>query len=506
MIALFAVLWWIVLSAHPGSWAAEPLGSPRSDVEPSHPGTDWLDKALGSLSETRMLDDVGRLSGSDFNGRQTGTADDLRSGLFVAERFATLRLQPAGSETVSGTTLDGFWAQSETTTVSNIVGSSQMDLSAGSQRRSARLGADYVPVLDSPSVNATAPVFFVGYGISDPAGGFDEYAGLDVRGRIVLFLRGKPEGYKGPAGQADKIRTAREKGAVAFLTVTGPVLSPYESRRGMTGAPMASYGTEQLPGAWITPALADDILATSGRTLRRVQERLNQSLVPQSVMINSEIHLAWERIRASGRLLNVLGIIRGRDTNKGQETVLIGAHRDHFGRQAGLLFPGADDNASGTSILLEVARVLSESAVKPKHSILFVSFSGEEQGLLGSRLYVGYPAVPLERTVAMINVDHAGIGNGRLTVGVTGLPKERAAEAGRLADVAGKLDLFGFFPGGDHVPFKESGIPTVTVVSGGPHPHFHQPSDTAGTVTPDILRMAARYVLAMTWLLANAER
>jgi Zn-dependent M28 family amino/carboxypeptidase len=152
-----------------------------------------------------------------------------------------------------------------------------------------------------------------------------------------------------------------------------------------------------------------------------------------------------------------------------------------------------------------VAHVLSESGDKPRRSILFVSFSGEEQGLLGSRLYVGHPAVPLERTVGMINVDHAGIGNGRLTVGVTGLSKEKAAEAGRLGDVTERLDLFGFFPGGDHVPFKEAGIPTVTVVSGGPHPNFHQPSDTAEAIKPDILRMAARYVLAVAWLLANGE-
>jgi Zn-dependent M28 family amino/carboxypeptidase len=107
-------------------------------------------------------------------------------------------------------------------------------------------------------------------------------------------------------------------------------------------------------------------------------------------------------------------------------------------------------------------------------------------------------------TKAMINIDHAGIGNGRLTVGVTGLEKTIAADAGVSAAVADKLDLFGFFPGGDHVPFKEAGVPTVTVVSGGVHPHFHQPTDTADTIDPEILRTVARYVLALTWQLANA--
>ena len=112
---------------------------------------------------------------------------------------------------------------------------------------------------------------------------------------------------------------------------------------------------------------------------------------------------------------------------------------------------------------------------------------------------------PLSQTRAMINVDHAGVGNGKLTVGVTGLPKEAAMEAGRRADLADRIEVFGFFPGGDHVPFKEAGIPTVTVVSGGAHPHFHQPTDTAEAVKPDILEAVARYVLALSWQLTNTE-
>ncbi len=187
-----------------------------------------------------------------------------------------------------------------------------------------------------------------------------------------------------------------------------------------------------------------------------------------------------------------------------EDAIVVGAHRDHFGKQGGLLFAGADDNASGTAVLLEVARVLHARPVKPKLSIVLISFSGEEQGLLGSKFYISQPAVSLRSTLAMINVDHAAIGNGRLTIGVTGMEKTAAQQAGQTAGLADRLDVFGFFPGGDHVPFKEAGIPTVTVVSGGVHPHFHQPTDTADTVNPDILAAAARYVLAMLWQLADA--
>jgi Zn-dependent M28 family amino/carboxypeptidase len=186
----------------------------------------------------------------------------------------------------------------------------------------------------------------------------------------------------------------------------------------------------------------------------------------------------------------------------GTETVIVGAHRDHFGRPGGVLFPGADDNASGTAVILEVARALAKLESRPSQTILFISFSGEERDLLGSRLYTSRPIIPLNTTRAMINIDHAGVGNGRLTVGVTGLEKEVALAAGKAAGIHDTLDLYGFFPGGDHVPFKEAGVPTVTVVSGGMHPHFHQPTDTAETIESGVLTATARYVLAMTWQLA----
>jgi Zn-dependent M28 family amino/carboxypeptidase len=201
----------------------------------------------------------------------------------------------------------------------------------------------------------------------------------------------------------------------------------------------------------------------------------------------------------------VIAVLPGTDPQLTHEAIVIGAHRDHFGRQAGLLFPGADDNASGTAVMLEVARVLAKAGAHPGRTILFISFSGEEQGLAGSRLYVERPLVPTTMTRTMINIDHAGVGNGRLTVGVTGLEKNVALEAGQVSGLTDMLDVFGFFPGGDHVPFKEAGVPTITVVSGGVHPHFHQPTDTADTINPEILQTVARYVLALAWQLANVR-
>lgn len=485
--------WLIAVAAMTGTASAEPA------VE-----HDSLAKTLAGLSGSRVLEDVARLSGPDFNGRQTGTADDLRSGLFVADRFRSLGLAMPQSEALGSILQDRMLPGP--VTAGRIEAQPSLQVFAGPDSSAARLGADYLPILDSPSVKVTAPVVFVGYGIADPSRGFDEYAGLDVRNRIVLFLRGKPERYPMPVTQTDKERVAREKGAVAFLTATGPVLSAYEARRGISGTPSALYtqpdGDRPLPGAWISTDLAKRILAAEEHSLLEVQEQLNRA-VPRSFSTGVLAQLAWESTQEPGTLYNVLGILPGRESGKGAETLVIGAHRDHFGRQAGLLFPGADDNASGTAVLLEVARALAASGVKPKRTILFISFSGEEQGLLGSRLYVSRPLVPLARTIAMINVDHAGIGNGKLTVGVTGLSKETAVEAGRRAGLADLIDVFGFFPGGDHVPFKEAGVATITIVSAGVHPHFHQPADTVETVKPEILERVARYVAALSWQLAN---
>lgn len=281
----------------------------------------------------------------------------------------------------------------------------------------------------------------------------------------------------------------------------------------MTGQPSAFYGlspaSDNLPGAWISTSRAEQIIAGADHSnqghLRSLQDQLNRASESRSFSTEYFGALEWESRQEQSPLINVIAILPGSDPQLTHEAIVIGAHRDHFGRQAALLFPGADDNASGTAVMLEVARARAKAGARAKRTVLFVSFSGEEQGLVGSRLYLQRPAAPISSTKAMINIDHAGIGNGRLTIGVTGFEKSVALEAGQTVGLAEKLDLFGFFPGGDHVPFKEAGVPTVTIVSGGIHPHFHRPSDHADTINPEILQTVARYVLSLTWQLANAQ-
>ncbi|MGQ0557672.1 MAG: M28 family peptidase [Nitrospiraceae bacterium] len=473
-----------------------------------------LEAAIESLSADRMLADIRTLSGPAFNGRQSGTADDLRSAQWVAQEFLSaglsLPLIHNGSLSLSFPSgKDGTSSGAMTTVIPTPIMAPNPALRVGTADHLTirNLGSDYLPIFDAPSADIQAPIVFVGYGIVDTAHDIDDYAGVDVNNCIVLFLRGKPGHYPRPVSHADKVRAARSRGARGYLTATGPLLHPYEIRRGVTGNPSAFYGQlppdQAIPGAWISTALAQDLLTELNGAapdhLRTLQERLNHAASSSHATRTDKFaSLHWETATEDGLLLNVLGMIPG----TGTETVIIGAHRDHFGRPGGILFPGADDNASGTAVILELARALAKLESRPSRTILFVSFSGEERDLLGSRLYTSRPIVPLNTTRAMINIDHAGIGNGRLTVGITGLEKDVALAAGKAAGIHDTLDLYGFFPGGDHVPFKEAGVPTVTVVSGGVHPHFHQPTDTAETIESGVLTAIARYVLAMTWQLA----
>jgi Peptidase family M28 len=492
-----------------GSVAASLFAGSSVDSTISTAG--WLSTALEQISTERMLADIRTLSGPAYGGRLTGSAQDESSATFVANRFGELRLKRSAAPAPENRTNplpQRELKQTSPMQMRRIAEGALVELVAPRQRMTLDVGSQFLPVLDSPSAEMRAPVVFVGYGIVDPSHGIDDYGGVDVQNAVVFFLRGKPETYPKLVSHAEKERLAKQHGAIGYLTATGPVLSAYEQRRGVTGAPSAYYsGTvsdDQLPGAWISMEAAEWILTRTpaATTLQSVQETLNGGVASRSARTDVTVEMRWASRVESGTLFNVMSVIRGYAPNN-DETVLVGAHRDHFGQQAGLLFGGADDNASGTAVMLEVARVLALAPAAPKRSVLFLSFSGEEQGLLGSKLYVSQPIVPLSRTVGMINVDHAGAGNGRLTVGVTGFEKSTAQRAGELAGVSEKLDLFGYFPGGDHVPFKEAGVPTFTVVSAGAHPHFHQAGDTVDTLNPEILQAVARYVLALTWQLAN---
>ncbi len=463
-----------------------------------------------SLQTSRILQNIEELSNERFNGRQAGTYGGEQSARFVATQYKAMGLLPVIPVTHEPSGLQ--WFQDSPLTGRHILSPTLVNIfptqnPGQHQSSSLQIGKEYLPILDSPAVNLTAPIIFVGYGISDPARGVDDYRDVNVSNRTVLFLRGKPSSYSRWITLKEKVQTAQENGAAGFLTVTGPLLSRYEKRKGLGQIPLAIYSSTPdkrlIPGIWIKGETLDQQLLTIQESLKNLQHQANTNPGRVSRPLPLVVHLDWKTQEESGALRNVIGMIAGNDPILRDEMILIGAHRDHFGAQAGLMFSGADDNASGTAVMLEVAKHFTEEGKGPKRSILFVSFDGEERGLLGSKHYVNNPARPLNQTVAMINLDHVGVGNGTLTVGVTHSDKLIAQEAANLVGLREKIKVYGYFPGGDHVPFHKRDVPTITIVSAGVHPHFHQPSDTSKEIDPNIVSTATKFVMSLVNLLDN---
>ena len=458
----------------------------QTPVHAAEPGD--FARLVAQLAQDQLIKTVQDLA--RVEGRQSGTPSGDAAAAYVKSRLSDARMQPFPLRTV------------------RIDTPVHAEIQFAERSLPLHPGRDFLPIVSAaPAEKISASVVFVGYGISAPSQGLDEYAELSVSGKVVLFLRGQPKGFAGRLTHGDKVKTARAKGAVAYLTVTGPLLSPYEQRRGTTTKPLLLYEgmfIEALPGLWLDPSAADTILKPAGRSLRTFQEDMDQALIARSSETAARITMDMRPRLFNATASNVLAFWPGSDPELGQETLILGAHHDHFGTQGGLLFPGADDNASGTAILLEIARALATTGIRPKRNILFLSFAGEEQGLLGSRFYVSNPAFPLKSAKAMVNVDHAGVGNGKITVGLSKIEKAVAQGAAETVAMSEKLELFGLFPGGDHVPFAEAGVPTATIVTSGAHPDFHQPADTPDKINPDLLASVTRYTLALIWTLANA--
>ena len=457
-----------------------------------------------------ILQDIEELSSPRFQGRQAGTNGGEESARFVTKHFEVLGLTPIVPAIKQGDPTQ--WVQRTPFSATHLLPPAILELSPSHGRAEDKVihfevSQDFLPVLDSPSVNLTAPLVFVGYGIVDPAIGRNDYQGIDVTNRLVVFLRGKPPTYLPWITHEQKAQIAKNNGAAGYLTVTGPLLSRYEAQKGLGQTPLAIYAASPddrpIPGAWLNGQTFDQLLQPINESLASLQQKATTEKNGMNHTLPLLGHLKWNSQSQAGFLTNVLGVIPGVHPIHQNEVILIGAHRDHFGEQAGLQFPGADDNASGTAVMFEVARHLSADEKKPQRSILVVSFDGEERGFLGSKHYVHNPAWPVEKTVAMINLDHVGVGNGTLTVGVTGLDNSITRQAAADVGLAEKIKWYGYFPGGDHVPFHDAGIPTITIVSAGVHPNFHQPSDTAATINPDVVRTATQFVLALINRLAN---
>jgi len=482
--------------------------------------------ALAAQSPTRptaptFLSHVRQLSSDALRGRGNGTPDLERAADYVTAQF-----REAGLEGGAGG--GSFDQPFETGVRIEPPSTATLVLTGGGTTHTLALGVDFYPLsaLDRrqgapPPAFDDVPLVFAGYGISAPGLGYDDYAGVDVRGAAVLVLTHEPQEHDGrsafdgrnltPAASISaKAREARERGARLLLVVEDPSHVDDRAMRGAwssdpqrdaMGIPVLRVARERL--ARVAPAL--DLEAAAGQ--------IDRTLHPGSRPIDGvTLDYVEHRAQFTARVRNVVGILRGADPSLAREAVVVGAHYDHVGtggefpeapEATGDIHNGADDNASGTAALIEMARAASATRARFRRSVVFVAFAGEELGLRGSQHYVRHPAVPLERTVAMVNLDMVGRARGRVMVGAFGWRGGFPALLKRMRSWT-SLRLEDFLRGGGYQPdqsdgasFAASGVPAVAFFTGF-HADYHRPSDDWERIDAqggaEVARLALRVV------------
>jgi hypothetical protein len=377
-------------------------------------------------------------------------------------------------------------------------------------------------------VDVTAPVVFAGFGITAPELHYDDYAGIDAHGKIVLIFDHEPQendsnsifngkGNTRYAGSFVKTLTAQQHGAVGVLVVAEPNRKHPSNQerlariRGMNDrariASQALADSEiKIPSFTISDKIADDLL---GGEAARLQSAIDQSLKPVSREIpgvTAEIKIVGTQ-RRGATTWNVVGLIEGSDPAVRDETVLFSAHYDHDGPAPnGGIYHGADDNASGTAGVLELARAFSKNDIKPRRSLVFAVFAAEERGLLGSYYYVAHPLRPLATTRAVVNFDMIGRNEtaSEQTKGLIEIAPDTSNELNligayyspqykttieRANNMIGlnlnyKWDeepALNIYFRSDHYPFALHDVPAMWWFTGF-HLDYHQPTDTVDKI------------------------
>jgi hypothetical protein len=441
-------------------------------------------------------------------GREAGTQGYEDAADYAAAELESYGLEPLGDA--------GGWFQAfEASGNRKLVSGNR--LAVGSQE--LELETEWVPFASAPTGEVSGPVTFVGYGMvdegdDDGAGAWDDYAGVDVEGRVVVVLRRGPlaPGAEPATGRwfegrgqkhittFAKINAAYKAGAAGIVIVNDP--RGYDELELHEDAPIpyrTSFrgATASLPAVSMSLAAAQRVFTPHGLDLAAEQQALDAEQGPRSRALDgARLSLTVSAERETVTTWNVIARLPGRDTDDGDEHVLVGAHLDHLGlglhggsmggsETAGQVHNGADDNASGSAGVLELARAFAEQPRRPGRDVIFVLFGAEEWGLLGSRHYVAHPAVSLDDCVAMINMDMIGRSEqGRVEVGGVGTA---AVLPDLLEEALDDLDSLhaettpSVNPNSDHQPFLEAGIPVVSLFT-GLHGEYHRPTDDVHTL------------------------
>ncbi|HJO38983.1 MAG: M28 family peptidase [Vicinamibacterales bacterium] len=509
-----------------------------------------------SIRQSDLRADLFFLASDTMQGRLPDTPENRLAAEFIKSRFERMGLTPAGR--------DGSYYHEYNLMTASLAEGNELLIASGTgeSQRSLRLRQDYYPLNFSASGRAQGDVVFAGFGIVSADRGHDDYSGGSVEGKIVVVLNHEP-GERDPESVFDGLVTseasravrkavyAQERGAAGLLIVTdahnhpSPAnfqaqargTWPAEPRRVPRYTLSAWMEQVRIPVAQVSPAVAEALVGGSGYTLDGLgtMAEVDGGVAPIPLVgPRIELGAAVDRRVVPDR--NVVGMIEGSDPELADEVIIICAHYDHDGADGVRVFAGADDDGSGTVALLEIAEAYARAAAngqRPRRSVLFAAWNSEERGLLGAWAYTEDPIVPLDRTVAVLNMDMVGrneevpVGGGRRfrgleiqtaesnnnSINIMGYSyspdlRNEVEEANEPYGLRLKMDydnnLSNLLRRSDQWPFLQNRVPALFFHT-GLHPDYHTTYDRPEKINYPKLETIARLVHQVSWNLAESS-
>ncbi len=452
-----------------------------------------LTRGFDSISPMEAYNYVKTMALPKFAGRYTG-----HEGYTAAAKWAAAKFKKWGLKSINSK--EGYLQAFPRPYA--IIPQAKMTLLKGEKQEKVELEAEdeFLPLLATDSGDNTAELVFAGWGISAPELGYDDYAGLDVKGKFILCFRGVPDrsdpGFQKHDEHRFRMQMAKDKGAKGlFYIYSRPIANPnMDLIKGFTNA-------------IISEKVADKIFEEKGFKATELQKDLQTYKKPLSFSLVSKMHYQVEAKHfPQGTGYNIIGYVEGSDPVLKQECLVFGGHFDHCGEHVGILFPGANDNASGSAVVMEIAEAFSKLKQRPKRSVVFVLFGGEEMGLLGSSYFVDHIPSQFKKVDTMFNFDMVGEGDGA-RCSVSPEPKILEDVLKKSDETINILKHMSFFKGtsggSDYAPFLQKSIPCYSFSSNGPHLEYHRSGDTIFRINPDIMADIARLAFLTGYTLAN---
>ena len=460
--------------------------------------------AMHTISSHDLLEWVAIQCDEKYAGRLTGTTEYQECAEWLASMFEGWGLSPAGD--------NGSWFQwfdIPYTLVYPDCGVS-LHLSTGkngSVQKNYKYVAEYMPGSTSGNGTVTAEVVYAGYGITAPELDYDDYKGIDVRGKIILI---EPESPVSPNAGAEKfnpwfehsfhqtkLMNAVKHGAVGMLYNYGPIANPNNAYH------------KDFIYVHVADSVVRDVFAGTGKNHREVVGSIREKLKPASFNTGktATIKMSTEHF-PDGRGTNIVGLLKGSDPELSKEVIIIGAHLDHMGLCYELI-PGANDNASAVAVMMGVAKALTENNIELKRSVLFLSFGAEEQGIVGAKAYLENPVFPLEKSI-LLNMDGVGIGH---MIGANA--GRNYPELWKYVEEANEKYVHrplstNFFanlgrPRLDAARFLTAGVPSLSFYTSGSRSYYHVPGDNLDIIKPEIMEDMAKLLFLTVVNMANSE-